>query len=365
MNGVPHRLLSLRFCAGVWSFLVIMAVCCTTIADVVVLQNSTPYRMRLSVQSGSGIIDTVLSGGQSSPFFVSGDIQLKLGNTRAAVGKSHDGFRLQPYAAYRLSLADGKIRADRIPLGGTELTLKSNPKIKVAEAVEIAVSLWIDEAFSGSADPELFLRRFKKAAKVIEEHSGVKFKVARVGSWKSSARISNFTGSLFEFIDSVDPGESLAIGFTPRYPSFELNTDRKIAGTRRPLDQHILVREWRGPETDSVEEQPRGVSENELVELLVHELGHYLGGAHSRSNRSAMRPRLADGRARAANHLIQVDPINTLLMSVIGEELRTKPASELGALSSQTRMRLRQIYSKLALDFPADPTPARFLELLR
>src|SRR3990172_8995441 len=58
----------------------------------------------------------------------------------------------------------------------------------------------------------------------------------------------------------------LAIGFTSQY---QVVTGRvHMAGTRGTLQSHILVREW-----------SQHMSEPERLELLVHELGHFLGAS--------------------------------------------------------------------------------------
>ena len=96
----------------------------------------------------------------------------------------------------------------------------------------------------------------------------------------------------------------------------------------------------------------------------MHELAHFLGAAHSNSKSSVMRPRLADGQARANGFQIQLDATNVLLMSIIGRELRSRKPSELKELTSQSKMRLRQIYASMAVEFPSDPVPTKYLELL-
>ena len=330
----------------------------SAVADVVVVQNLTGSQLKFTVLGDDSLDDAQLAANASLPFYNHQNPRIVIGNTRAAVGKNHEGTRLQPNAAYEISLDGGAFRVKRIPLGGNEFSLKPNPDPVGAGPEEasgrvIPVSLWVDEELpmlQREWEPK-YRKRFERAATIIQNHSGVQFRVQSAGRWNSNNRIRSFSGSLFEFIDEVHPGETLAVGFSLQHARSDLKADRRIAGTRKPLDRHILVREW------------KGVSEEERVELLVHELGHFLGASHSNSRGSVMRPRLADGQARKAGFEIQFDATNVLLMSLIGRELNGKGMIDVSQLSRQARRRLRQIYTTMALKFPADPVPTKYLEL--
>jgi hypothetical protein len=126
-----------------------------------------------------------------------------------------------------------------------------------------------------------------------------------------------------------------------------------MAGTRGPLHSHILAREG-SPD----------VSEAEKLEFLVHELGHHLGAAHSPERGSVMRPVLGDKRAGRSDFRIQFDPVNTLAMSMLGEEMRRRNITRTDELSADTKRRLRQIYSELARSLPNDPAAVHYGQLI-
>src|SRR3954465_15283794 len=94
-----------------------------------------------------------------------------------------------------------------------------------------------------------------------------------------------------------------------------------MAGTRGPLHAHILVREG-SPE----------INEAERLEFLVHELGHYLGAAHSPELTSVMRPVPGDNRAGTTGFRIEFDPVNTLTMAMVGEEIRRSNVTKVSEL---------------------------------
>src|SRR6185312_15217913 len=110
--------------------------------------------------------------------------------------------------------------------------------------------------------------------------------------------------------------------------------------TPGPLHTHILIRE-RKPRT-----------EPERLEVLVHELGHFLGACHSPEFDSVMRPKLGDGRAILRSFRIGFDPLNTLVMNLVAEELARRPVRQLRELRPRTRQRLLDIFSTVLRAMP-------------
>ena len=127
-----------------------------------------------------------------------------------------------------------------------------------------------------------------------------------------------------------------------------------MAGTRGPLHAHILVREG----------SPQ-INEAERLEFLVHELGHYLGAAHSPERQSVMRPVLGDKRAGRSDFHIQFDPVNALTIGMVTEEMRRSNISKVSQLQYATRRRLEQIYRELARTMPEDPAGFQYAGLMR
>ena len=90
-------------------------------------------------------------------------------------------------------------------------------------------------------------------------------------------------------------------------------------------------------------------------EVLVHELGHFLGATHSPEATSVMRPQLGDSQSRPWGFRIDFDPLNTLAVYLLAEELRFRKLVALSQLSTGTAIRLRQLYRVAAESMPEDP----------
>ena len=103
----------------------------------------------------------------------------------------------------------------------------------------------------------------------------------------------------------------MAIGFTTHYEWVQ--GEMHLGGTHGALASHVLIRE-----------SPGQVSEPERLEVLVHELGHFLGAAHTSDKTSVMRPMLGDRQSAAKCFRIGFDAPNTLIMSLVAEEMRTR-----------------------------------------
>ena len=202
-----------------------------------------------------------------------------------------------------------------------------------------------DEVRKPSVWEKRMRARFDEASRIFAQHCFVQFKIVVVGSWGSDDTIDDLEKSLAEFERTVDPAPArLAIGFTgqikPRviYPH--------LGGTRGPLHTHMLVREWVSRN-----------SEAECLEVLVHELGHFLGAVHSPEPNSVMRSQLGDRQARSAKFRIVFDPLNTLAMCLVGEELGIQPQIKFFEMRNSTRNQLRKLYTELGRALPQDPTP--------
>ncbi|MEQ8847646.1 matrixin family metalloprotease [Botrimarina sp.] len=199
---------------------------------------------------------------------------------------------------------------------------------------------------------ERLAKRLRLASDILEAHSGVRFVPAGAAQWESDDALTEFERSLTEFEAAVEPPPAtLAIGFTSQY---RLKTGRqRLGGTRGPLRDHILLREWNPT-----------VGEAERLELLVHELGHYLGAAHSVEPDSVMRPVLGNRPVRLKDWKIRFDPVNTLAIAMVGEEVRKRGVHEMRAVSAARKARLGQVYATLNGLAPEDPAAARMLAIV-
>jgi hypothetical protein len=194
--------------------------------------------------------------------------------------------------------------------------------------------------------------RLAQASDVFERHCRIRFEPVAVGTWESDDGITDFAQSLREFEREVNPAPArLAIGFTSQYELVQGQVH--LGGTRGAMGSHILIREW-----------PHRVSATERLEALLHELGHFLGAAHSPEADSAMRATIGDGRSNARGFRVGFDPPNTLIMNLVCEELRTRPVHGLAGLSPGTKAQLRGVYNSLLTLMPEDPAVKYFVELL-
>jgi hypothetical protein len=200
-----------------------------------------------------------------------------------------------------------------------------------------------------------YRQRLAEASAIIERYCRVRFEVVAVGTWNSSDAAEKLQELAAEFEREVKPDPAqLAIGFTARHQG--LADERRMGGARGPLRPHIIIREW-----------GQQLAEPDRLEILVHELGHFLGAVHSPEEQSAMLPDIGNRRARSRAFQIGFDARNTLAMYLIGEELRRsdiRPPTHLGRLSATTKDELRAVYRALAVSMPGDDSAARYLAVL-
>ena len=199
-----------------------------------------------------------------------------------------------------------------------------------------------------------YRERLAKASEIIERHCRIRFQVVAVGAWTSNDDARELRQLIEEFEQKVNPAPArLAIGFTAQYQA--LREEKHMGGTRGPFRAHILIREW-----------GRQIAEPERLEMLVHELGHFLGAVHSPEHRSVMRPDISDRQSRARAFRIGFDAPNTLVLFLVGEELRspTHPLIHLCQLSPATKDHLRAVYASLAAALPGDPAAPKYLAML-
>ncbi|HVW36145.1 MAG TPA: M12 family metallo-peptidase, partial [Pirellulales bacterium] len=187
-------------------------------------------------------------------------------------------------------------------------------KTQASVPLVIPVKLLVDDderAARGRWEARL-RARLETASALFERCCRVKFVASEVAAWDSDDATTDFEQSLAEFEREVEPQpQRLAIGFTSQYPLVAGRVH--LGGTRGPLHSHILLREW-----------SQQISESERLEVLVHELGHFLGAVHSPESISVMRPNLGDRKARLREFRIAFDPLNALAMCLVGEALQQR-----------------------------------------
>ena len=341
-------------CLVMISFLIVAIGAEHLLADVIVLANRTDREVVFSVQ----------------PFDLPArEYRVVAGDLVAApmIGKVHVAFDEGPLrrrvflnansAYYLVAAKDGGRELLQIDLGGTERTSRGTGVANAESFDDITVlpiKILVDED-ERAADKvwEARLRkRISNASAIFEKYCNLKLEIVAVATWNSDNRINNFEESLKEFEREVAVGQArVAIGFTSQY---EIPQGRvHLGGTRGPLHSHILIREW-----------SQHISEPERLEVLIHELGHVLGCAHSPDKNSVMRPMLGDRKSLDAKFRIAFDPPNMVAMSLVAEELRVRQARRLDDLSPATVLRLREIYSAIDKALPSDPAAAGLGRLL-
>ncbi len=206
------------------------------------------------------------------------------------------------------------LRMFSIPAPPDEDPKLPQPKARdIAHAIyTISVKILVDDdqpALQKVWEKEL-RERIEAASEIFERHCGVRFEVKAVDTWVTDNAITDFQKTLLEFENKVNPAPAqLAIGFTSQYTIPHGITH--LGGTRGPLRPYILIREW-----------SQHVTKSERLEILIHEMGHYLGASHTADMDSVMRPQLGDRRSHSISFRIGFDPLNTLAMNLVADELR-------------------------------------------
>jgi hypothetical protein len=324
-------------------------------AAVVVIANRAPNPVRL---------DTIIDDGAAKPLTLApGDSRPLLANksARVRVGEGDDlqEIKLQPDAAYYVGVRpeDGSLGLRKIGLGEggpRPWRPSATQSFELPDAGVITVKILVDDdEYRNRRVWEPAIRqRLDRASAALDEHCGIRLRVVAVGTWDSDDGERDFQRSLAEFEREAVPSPAMvAIGFSSQY---QIARGRvHLGGTRGPLHSHIIIKE-----------RSNDVLEPERLELLVHELGHFLGATHSPEASSVMRPVIGQGLQRAAGARLQFDPPNTLLMSLLAQEIRQRRVRQISDLSPETRRRMGEIYRAVNPTLPNDPAAGHYVELM-
>lgn len=210
----------------------------------------------------------------------------------------------------------------------------------------VTVKLLVDEnepATQAIWEPRL-RKRLAAASAAIERYSGVRFEVVEVGTWASDNRISDVRQALAEFEREAKPSRArLAIGFTSQFNG-DVAEHTSLDTACVPLSNHLLLIE-----------PPRRTSSEELTARLVHALGHFLGATHSREPDSVMGATLGlpTGGSKPTDY--KFDPVNILIASLVGRELREHGIASLQQLNPATKSKLWDAYAIMGQALPNDP----------
>ena len=246
-------------------------------ADVAVISNRMEKGVAFVVaQKGKPQQTVRLASGDAFSFFFDGQSALAFND-----GQRNQQVPLEPQSVYFFGTSpEGSMFFQKLPITGNPVgafRMDENAAPVLSSSVtysplgmkiiEIPVKIYVDDnEYSKQSVWEPRLRkRIDKVNEVYERLCHLRFKVVGVGQWKSDDNIHDFITSMKEF-EAMAPAypAALAIGFTSQY-GVKPGVDH-IGMTRQPFHTHILIREF-APQ----------FSENERVEALIHELGHWLG----------------------------------------------------------------------------------------
>jgi hypothetical protein len=318
---------------------------------IVVIANRTDQAVEVQPADGQGSQARSIAAGGVVSLATEGTVSVRFGSK----DDSHP-FLLDPNAAYEFRRTqDGQSELRQIGFASAATSGESTVSaigessatghLRELPILTIPVRIVVDEdepLVQSKWEPRL-RDRLEAASAILEEHCGVRFEVVEAGVWNSDNSLLDFNELLLELEKEVRvPPARLVIGFTSQR---RIGADKgKMGGTRIPLHGHILIREW-----------SKAMSDRERIEILVHELGHFLGATHSPEMTSVMRAQLVDGKSHMDRFEIRFDPVNAFIMNLVAEEMRQRPVSGLAELSPENRQRLDNIYAEISRALPDDP----------
>lgn len=323
---------------------------------VVVLANRTDQQLAIQARVDDAPAQSLkLLPGDARPFFANSGVHVRCNGADPASPEQ----LLAPGAAYFFAARaeDETPTLHQIGLGESiEAAWKpvAAPRVELPESNVIKVKILVDddEVRQRRVWEPILRERIDKVSAALEAHCGMTLRVTAVEEWNSDNTQRDFFQSLTEFEREVlaTPAD-VAIGFSSQYDIAQGRVH--LGGTRQPLHSHILLKE-----------RSRNVLEPERIELLAHEIGHYLGATHSPEPKSVMRPVIGQGVQRVAGARLQYDPPNTLLMSLLAEEMRQRGVNDISALTPNTRRRMREIYAAVHPTLPDDPAAGLYVQLM-
>ena len=373
--GVRRICRSLRFFSCRCVLAGLIAFCATlplgAKADVLVLSNRTPQAVRLTVGSRTAWWTSYrLRPSETIAVYVA-PTELRVMLHEAAPQSGEAVFECVPDRAYFVYREDdGRLQLAAIGLAGSsepllELRALLRPLATLSPTtppplmpLRLRVRVAVDD--EERAKTIVWQRRLRKrlqlASATLGRQLGVQLELLDMTTWDSDDAVEDFEFALAEFSWEV-PAEpaDVAIGFTSQF-ALVPPQDGHLGSSHGPLQRHILIRE-----------ASPGLTPMDYVELVVHELGHFLGAAHSPEPESVMRPRLGDQKAVVRRFIIQLDPLNALAAATVVEQLRMRrqPPRSLGDLPLDRRYFLARIYATLEKALPDDTTASRYLSLVQ
>ncbi|NMC20898.1 MAG: hypothetical protein GYA33_10815, partial [Thermogutta sp.] len=215
------------------------------------------------------------------------------------------------------------------------------------------VAVYVDE--EQTASRQLWVarlqRRLEAANEVFRKTCGIEFQIQETGTWLSDDSLQNLEDGLDDFAAKVEPRQTfLAIGYSSQFgvePS-----GGHLGVSQGILAKHVLIGDT-------------GIrmGEADHVDVLIHELGHYLGAVHVPSNQSVMFPKTRPDLVRGKRFRVGFDPLNALILNCTAEELLQGRRSA-AEFSRETITVLQAAYRTVASSPRADGTANQALALV-
>ncbi|HPP51336.1 MAG TPA: NPCBM/NEW2 domain-containing protein [Thermoguttaceae bacterium] len=218
--------------------------------------------------------------------------------------------------------------------------------------VSVPVKVLADEEHPAKPEvwQEEFRRLFRSVSEIFEQYCRVRFEVVGAETWQSDNALGQDFGKLFEeFRREVSPAPGrLAVGLTSQWKLGHPN--HVPAPYVPPLSTHLLLP---GPQ--------KNLSHQELFLLLLHQLGHWLGAVETPAPGSIMSQNFYADREKAFKEGLRFDPVNTLAMNLLAEEIRRRDIRTISEIPRSTRRYLQAIYLSLNPHHLSEPFQAASL----
>lgn len=322
-------------------------------AAVVVVANEANEKTAFEFKPDAGEAKAVeLQAGEARAFPVNKAAEV----TFTAKGKATK-LTLDAYNAYVFTNRNSGLELHGVKLEGAPPVGDLPPAAVSAREHTVFVKLLVDDAerrTQAAWEPAL-KKRFAQAAEVLKAATGVSFEVVEVGTWDSDPKADDLKGLHADFAKSVTiDSAKLIVGYTSRKLGGRGETPKAqpFAAPTTALQTHVLIREG----------DPR--AEPERVEVLVQQLGRYLGAVTCPDRASALRAKLGDGQALSSRFRVGFDPLNLLAMNLVADDLKAGKVGRLKDLTSATQARLGRVYGTFATLTPDEPLPEAYLGLL-
>lgn len=302
-------------------------------AGVVVLVNKTDRQLEVDIDNGhSQARSAVIPPDGLLPVIASAPPMVQIKAYGAPGGE-----RLGLNTIYQIEpTTSGEVTLRQVRVGNLRPGIWQLPPGKTANrTVIIPVAIYVDEeqpALREVWEPRL-RRQIEEASRFVEWFCQVRFEVVTVGTWESDNAAQSVEALLADFRRKVllEPAR-LAIGFSSQFRVPEKAAFHCPVGL---LESHLVL-----PDVQ------QNFSAQMQLMSLIHSFGHFLGALDVFDAPSVMNPgakSLEAGKSRRD----YFDPLNTLLINLVAEELAFRNVQHPGELSSSTRNYLVGTYRSL------------------